>query len=121
MSQCQGSPVCQVSFAGSILLSTLHRLRRVHSAEDYAKALEKDKSASKSRRKSYLHDGGSRPGTPTSVYSPETGFIPASFTAPTASYQPYMNGAHLESRPGTPSEHPAQAGELPFFSSSLVA
>lgn len=96
---CLGQPVPH-------LMQGKHAQHHMPAAEDYAKALEKDKSASKVRRKSHMQllEGGSRPGTPSSMYSPDTGLIPASFTAPTASYQPYVNGAHLGSRPGTPGE-----------------
>ncbi|DBA99837.1 hypothetical protein WJX77_011850 [Trebouxia sp. C0004] len=74
--------------------------------EDYAKALEKDKQAAKPRRKSHVQassDSSRRGGTSNSL-SPETGLIPSARTAPTAAYQPYLDGAHLNSRPGTPAE-----------------
>lgn len=77
-----------------------------HHAEDYAKALEKDKKASKPRRKSHAPLGldASRADSLSSALSPDTGLIPTARTAPTAAYQPYLDGAHLNSRPGTPAE-----------------
>ncbi|KAL0021276.1 hypothetical protein WJX79_005975 [Trebouxia sp. C0005] len=74
--------------------------------EDYAKALEKDKQAAKPRRKSHvqLSSDSSRRGGVGSSLSSETGLIPSARTAPTAAYQPYLDGAHLNSRPGTPAE-----------------
>ena len=73
-------------------------------AEDYAKALEKDKQALKPRRKSHIQLGAdSRHGSLTSG-GLDSGLIPTARTAPTAAYQPYLDGAHLNSRPGTPAE-----------------
>ena len=76
------------------------------SLEDYAKALEKDKKAQKPRRKSHvpLPIDGSRQNSLTTSLSPDIGLIPTARTAPTAAYQPYLDGAHLNSRPGTPAE-----------------
>lgn len=78
----------------------------MHLTEDYAKALEKDKQAAKPRRKSHvqLSSDSSRRGGVGSSLSSETGLIPSARTAPTAAYQPYLDGAHLNSRPGTPAE-----------------
>ena len=74
-------------------------------AEDYAKALEKDKQALKPRRKGHIQLGSdSRAGSLSSGLPESTGLIPSAHTAPTAAYQPYLDGAHVNSRPGTPGE-----------------
>lgn len=74
-------------------------------AEDYAKALEKDKQALKPRRKSHVTlSADSRRGSLSSGLPESAGLIPTARTAPTAAYQPYLDGAHLNSRPGTPAE-----------------
>lgn len=86
------------------------------SAEDYAKALEKDKQALKPRRKSHNQLGldGRRGSLGSGAH--DAGLIPTARTAPTAAYQPYLDGAHLNSRPGTPAEaspsFATQSGQL---------
>ncbi|KAL3142922.1 hypothetical protein ABBQ38_003209 [Trebouxia sp. C0009 RCD-2024] len=72
--------------------------------EDYAKALEKDKQALKPRRKSHIQLGADSKHGSLSSGAPNSGLIPTARTAPTAAYQPYLDGAHLNSRPGTPAE-----------------
>ena len=82
------------------------KTRDMYPTEDYAKALEKDKQAVKPCRKSHVQSSSdsSRRGGVSNSLSPETGLIPSARTAPTAAYQPYLDGAHLNSRPGTPAE-----------------
>ena len=85
----------------------VYKRKLLHAAEDYAKALEKDKKAQKPRRKSHipLPIDGSRQNSLTTSLTPDMGLIPSARTAPTAAYQPYLDGAHLNSRPGTPAEY----------------
>lgn len=90
----------------------MHRL----GAEDYAKALEKDKQAVKPQRKSHIQLGLDGRRSSLGGGARDAGLIPTARTAPTAAYQPYLDGAHLNSRPGTPAEalpsFATQSGQL---------